>query len=87
MWSLIALGTIILLAGLDQPLVLLVIAAVLGGFMMFVYSILLIQLNRKALPRAIELRGYRLAVMGFVILFFGFFSALILIEQVQKLFA
>ncbi|MGI8528483.1 MAG: Nramp family divalent metal transporter [Geodermatophilaceae bacterium] len=86
-WSLIALGTIILLAGLDQPLVLLVIAAVLGGFMMFVYSILLIQLNRKALPRAIELRGYRLAVMGFVILFFGFFSALILIEQVQKLFA
>ncbi len=83
-WALIA---IILLAGLTQPLVLLVIAAVLGGFMMFVYSILLMQLNRKALPKPIELRGYRLAVMGFVIFFFGFFSVLIIIEQGQKLFS
>ena len=48
-------GSIILLSGFNQPLLLLVIAACLNGVVMFVYSILLIQLNRRAAagdPRA-----------------------------------
>ena len=36
--GLIAVGIIVLLVGFDQPIVLLVIAAVVGGFMMFIYS-------------------------------------------------
>ena len=51
-WSTIAAGSIILLSGFNQPLLLLVIAACLNGMVMFVYSILLIQLNRRGLPPA-----------------------------------
>ena len=46
-WSTIVAGSIILLSGMNQPLLLLVIAACLNGMVMFVYSILLIQLNRR----------------------------------------
>jgi hypothetical protein len=84
-WLLIAIGTVVLLVGFDQPLVLLVISAVVGGFMMFVYSGLLMILNRRALPREIELRGGRLAIMGFIFLFFGFFSALTIWDQIGGL--
>ena len=40
-----------------QPIVLLVISAVVGGFMMFIYSGLLILINRKILPAPIRVRG------------------------------
>ena len=56
-WSTIAAGSVILLSGVNQPLLLLVIAACLNGMVMFVYSILLIQLNRRGLPPAIRVRG------------------------------
>ena len=42
----VSLGTLILLSGFDQPLVLLVLSACLNGIVMFIYSILLIKLNR-----------------------------------------
>ena len=58
-WAMILFGSMILLSGVDQPLVLLVIAAALNGLVMFVYSILLLQLNRGVLPREIGLRGFR----------------------------
>ena len=53
-WSTVAAGSIILLSGINQPLLLLVIAACLNGMVMFVYSILLIQLNRRGLPPALR---------------------------------
>ncbi|GAA5086625.1 hypothetical protein HNP84_000871 [Thermocatellispora tengchongensis] len=84
-WLLITIGCVVLLAGFDQPLVLLVISAVVGGFMMFVYSGLLMILNRRGLPKPIELRGWRLGVLGLVFLFFGFFSVLTIIDQIGKL--
>ena len=49
--------------GVDQPLVLLVIAAALNGVVMFIYSILLLKLNRGVLPREIGLKGGRLVVI------------------------
>ena len=55
-WSAYA-GSIILLSGVNQPLLLLTIAACLNGMVMFVYSILLIQLNRRGLPPAIRVTG------------------------------
>ena len=45
-WGLVGVGIIVLVAGFDQPIVLLVIFAVVGGFMMFIYSGLLILINR-----------------------------------------
>ena len=50
-WSMVLFGTAVLLSGFDQPLVLLVLSACLNGIVMFIYSILLIRLNRKSLRR------------------------------------
>jgi Amino acid permease len=85
-WGLVAIGVIVLLAGFDQPIVLLVISAVVGGFMMFIYSGLLILINRKSLPGAIKVRGVRLAALIWAILLFGTLSVLTFQGQLERLF-
>jgi hypothetical protein len=85
-WAEIVFGSIILLSGVTQPLVLLVIASSLNGLVMFVYSCLLIQLNKRTLPREIGLRGGRLVALGWAVLFYGFFSAILLWDQFTQLF-
>ena len=85
-WTMILFGSIILLSGIDQPLVLLVIAAALNGLVMFVYSILLLQLNRWTLPREIGLRGFRFVAILWAVAFYGFFSVILLIDQGKQLF-
>ena len=82
-WVLIAIGTIILLAGFDAPLILLVTSACISGGVMAIYSVLLIQLNRKALPEAIRLKGWRLPVMVIASLFYIFFVGWFIIAQIQ----
>jgi len=73
-WVQILLGIAILTAGLEAPLVLLSVSGVVGGLVLFVAALLLIQLNR-GLPRAIRLGGFRLVMMAFVALFYGAFAA------------
>jgi hypothetical protein len=85
-WGLVALGSVILLAGFDQPLVLLVISACVGGGMMFLYSGLLLLLNRRALPPEIRIRSYRVVALVWAVLLFGFFSVLTVWQQGSKLF-
>ena len=85
-WTMIVFGCLVLLSGLEQPLLLLVISSSIAGVMMFIYSILLIQLNRKALPEEIKIRGVRLGVMAFSVLFFGVFSVLLVLDQGKQLF-
>jgi hypothetical protein len=82
-WSTIAAGSAILLSGVNQPLLLLVIAACLNGMVMFVYSILLIQLNRRALPPALRVRGLRLGMLLFATVFYGFFAGWLVLDQVR----
>jgi hypothetical protein len=82
-WGTVGAGSIILFSGFDQPLLLLVIAACLNGAVMFVYSILLIQLNRRALPAAIRVRGLRLGMLVFATLFYGVFAGWLVIVQIQ----
>jgi hypothetical protein len=84
-WGLIAVGVLVLLLGFDQPLVLLVVAAVVGGFMMFIYSALLILINRKTLPVAIRIRGFRLVMLVWAILLFGTLSVLTIQAQITRL--
>jgi hypothetical protein len=84
-WSMATVGILILLSGFDQPLVLLVLSACLNGIVMFIYSILLIRLNRKALPSAIRVTGVRLGVLAFCVLFYGFFAGWYVIEQIGSL--
>jgi hypothetical protein len=82
-WGTILAGSIILLSGFSQPLLLLVVAACLNGMVMFVYSILLIQLNRRGLPPAIRVSGVRLGMLVFATLFYGFFAGWLVLVQVQ----
>ena len=84
-WGLIGIGIIVLLIGFDQPIVLLVIAAVVGGFMMFIYSGLLILINRRTLPAPIRIRGVRLAALIWAIALFGTLSVLTFQDQIKKL--
>jgi hypothetical protein len=80
-WTMCLVGCAILLSGFDQPLVLLVLSACLNGIVMFIYSILLIKLNRGGLPPAIRVRGFRLAALCFAVLFYGFFAGWYVIVQ------
>jgi hypothetical protein len=82
-WGTIAAGSIILLSGFNQPLLLLTIAACLNGMVMFVYSILLIQLNRRGLPPALRVRGFRLAMLVFSTVFYGFFAGWLVLVQIR----
>jgi hypothetical protein len=66
--------------------VLLVISAVVGGFMMFLYSGLLILINRRTLPGPIPIRGVRLCVLVWSILLSGMLSVLTFRDQIGKLF-
>jgi hypothetical protein len=84
-WVMIAFGSTILLAGFDQPLVLVTISTVLGGAIMVVYSCLLLVTNRRYLPRAIILRGYRLAILVFAIGMLGVTTAIVAVDQVGNL--
>jgi hypothetical protein len=81
-WGLVAIGIVVLVAGFDQPIVLLVISAVVGGFMMFVYSALLILINRRILPAPIRVRGVRLAALIWSFALFGVLSVATFIDRV-----
>ncbi|MBF8189140.1 Nramp family divalent metal transporter [Nonomuraea sp. K274] len=85
-WALALVGITILLVGFDQPLILLVFSASFAAVMMFVYSILLIILNRRALPDAIKVRSYRLGSLVWSVAFFGTLTVLTVIQQAQNLF-
>ena len=86
-WGTIAAGSVILLSGFNQPLLLLVIAACSNGIVMFIYSILLIQLNRRALPPALRVSGLRLGMLLFATVFYGFFAGWLVLEQIRSYFA
>ena len=83
-WAIVVIGIVELLIGIDQPLVLVVISACVGGLMMFIYSGLLILINRRILSGELRIGGYRLAVMIWSIALFGTLSVLVIIEQYQE---
>jgi len=85
-WGMVALGCGILLAGISQPITLLVISASTGGTIMFMYSMLLIALNRKMLPAAIQIGPFRVVALLWSTLLFGTLAALTIYTQAQLLF-
>lgn len=84
-WAIVLLGTLILASGMDQPLVLLVIAGCVAAFMMFIYSGLLIVLNRRLLAAPLRPRGYRIAALAWAVALFGLLSVITIADQVGKL--
>lgn len=85
-WAMVVFGSAILLSGVSQPLLLLIIASALNSLVMFVYSVLLMRLNRGMLPATIGLKGVRYVALLWAVLFYGGFSIYLLIDQFGKLF-
>ena len=83
-WGLVAVGIAIIVSGFNQPLVLLVISACTGGVIMFIYSTLLIRLNRRALPEAVRPGAGRIATLVWAAAAFGVLSLLTIWSQVQR---
>ena len=80
-WFLIACGSGILLSGFDQPLSLVVIAAALSGGVMFIYSLLLLVINRRFLPDQLKVRGVRMLALLWAAGLFGVMSVLVVINE------
>jgi hypothetical protein len=85
-WTMVIVGSSILLLGFDQPLVLVTISTVFGGVIMVVYSCLLVVTNRRYLPAELKLRGYRLGIILFAIALLGTTSTIVAIDQFGNLF-
>ncbi|MFP5068316.1 Nramp family divalent metal transporter [Pseudonocardia nantongensis] len=81
-WIMIVVGSGIIWTGIE-PVVLLVISAAGGGFVMAFYSVLLILLNRKVLPEFAKLKGWRLPVMIVIALFYIAFSVFLIYQMVS----
>ncbi len=75
-WVLIASGSVILLLGIEEPFLLVVISSSIAGVQMFLYSALLVALNRTALPRPLRIGWTRAAVLLATFVFFGILSVL-----------
>jgi hypothetical protein len=84
-WGMVGLGCSILMAGISQPITLLVISASTGGTIMFLYSMLLIALNRNKLPAAIRITPFRTATLVWSTLLFGSLAALTIYTQMELL--
>ena len=82
-WGMVGLGCTILLTELSQPITLLVISASTGGIIMFLYSFLLIALNRRLLPPAIRIGPFRVAALVWSTLLFGSLAMVTIYTQAQ----
>lgn len=83
-WTLAAFGILVLSAGLDQPLSLLVLSACLNGFVMFLYSGLLLWLNWTSFRGPLRPHPVRAGALVLSFLFFGYFSVLTLIDALAQ---
>jgi len=81
---LLIFSILVLLAGLQAPLVLLVIVSFLSGVTSFVYSVLIVQLNRRSLPGYIRMGVPRTIIMSLAVLFYGFFFIVTIIQLIQE---
>ena len=82
-WTMITIGSVIILTGIE-PVVLLIIASSGGGFVMALYSTMLIVLNRRALPDEIKLKGWRLPIIAITALMFISLSLFLLYQIITN---
>lgn len=85
LWLMILAGIGIFLLGFTQPLQLLFIAAVMNAVAMFVHSGMTLWLNKTSLPKQIGPNKVRSFALGAACLFYGSFSAYVLVTELQKL--
>jgi len=81
LWTQIATSIVILLNGFTQPLQLVIIAAVLNAFAMFVHVGLTLWTNKTLLAKEIRPNIFRTLAMATAFLFYGGFSIYIIIDK------
>ena len=82
-WCMIAFGIAALLSGFDQPLALIILSASLNGFVMFLYSGLLLWLALASFRGPLRPHPLRLFALVCSLGFFGYFSALTLVDRLS----
>lgn len=82
-WLMAIVGIALIWTGIE-PIILLVIASTGGGFIMAFYSVLLIVLNRRALPDWAKLKGWRLPIMVLIAIFFVAFSLFLIYQMITQ---
>ena len=82
LWTLIGFGVLVLAAGFERPLQLIVLSASLNAFVMFLYSGLLVWLGLRVYRGPLRPSLFRLLALGAAFLFFGYFSILTVLDRV-----
>ncbi|TSC84646.1 MAG: Uncharacterized protein G01um101413_30 [Parcubacteria group bacterium Gr01-1014_13] len=81
LWAQIAFGIVLFLLNIHEPKTLIVLGAVINAFAMFVHTGLVYWLNHKSLPVIFRPGLFRKIAILVIFLFFGFFSAVVLLDQ------
>jgi len=88
LWGTILLGTgILLLEKVNVEVgafALFKLAAAMNGGVMFVYSALLLYMNRTRLPAGVRISGWRMLIMAWSVLFFGVFCIWAAYDVISK---
>ncbi|WP_425616875.1 Nramp family divalent metal transporter [Anatilimnocola sp. NA78] len=63
------------------------LTAAMNGGVMFLYSVLLMFMNTRRLPAEVRIPKWRLAILAWTVIFFGFFSAWAAYSGVQRIAA
>ena len=85
LWVQILAGIVVFLFGFTEPLQLLLLAAVLNAFAMFIHVGLTLWLNKTGLERPLRPSLFRTAAMVLAFLFYGGFSTYTIFSQLLKL--
>ena len=82
LWLQIVLGIVVFLLGFKEPLTLVIIGAVLNAFSMFVYTGLVLWLNKTALYKQIQPNVIRTVIVSFAFVFYGAFSIYTILSKI-----
>ncbi len=85
LWLQIAFGILLFLLGISEPKTLLILGACLNAVAMFVHIGLVSILNYKSLPKFFQASLMRKILLGIIFVFFGFFSVVVLLDQLNIL--
>jgi hypothetical protein len=80
-WAQIAFGIILFLCNFYEPKTLIILAAVINAFAMFVHLALVFWLNHTILPKVFRPAVWRKIIIGLIFIFFGIFSGFVVWDK------
>lgn len=83
-WSQICFGIVLFLFNIYEPKTLIVLGALINALAMLIHVILVTILNRRLLEKVFQPKPWRQAIIYFIILFFIFFSGVVIWDQLIR---